>query len=143
MNSQLRRCKQRLVPAACWRAGRRVEGLTVAEDLSPFPNPTTVLFQASSYNEAVYRDPEPPAALLEQQQQQQVAANSVAAGGGGGGVRMSAAAAGGVGWSPRLGCSEARLWPGGPAATADHTCCGPMAVGTPAPPLIQFRPPRI
>ena len=45
VNSQLRTCKQRLVPAGCWRAGERI-ATTTAESVSAFPNPVMVAEQA-------------------------------------------------------------------------------------------------
>ena len=62
VNSQLRRCTQRLLPAACWRGGKRIH-TTTAESLSPFPNPMTIKLQADSWNRAVDRDAEKPPAL--------------------------------------------------------------------------------
>ena len=51
VNSQLRTCKQRLVPAGCWRAGERIATAT-AESVSAFPNPVMVAEQADSWNRA-------------------------------------------------------------------------------------------
>ena len=104
--SQLRRVNQRLLPAACWRAGERIE-TTTAEDTSAFPNPDTVRSKADGWARSLYRDEQPPPVL----------------GQGTGGVRAEGAS--GIGWAPNLGCVPAQLWPGGPALTMDDTCCGP------------------
>ena len=54
--SQRRRCTQRLVPAAVWRAGERVAVTQPAR----FPNEESIMSNRPSWDGLVVRDPEPP-----------------------------------------------------------------------------------
>ena len=113
--------KQLLVPAACWRAGERVQGVTSAEaELTAaglaFPNRESLLRQAADWNALLVRDDQPPAALAAavaaEAQQKQAAPAVVAVGAAGGGLRRRQP-------GHKMGlkcwpCVEQPQWPGGP-----------------------------
>jgi dihydroorotase len=133
-NSQLRRLRRRLKPAAVWRDGVQHK-TTLPEDLCVFPNPVEIQKHADSWLLAHYRDEEPPPSLDRDVPKSNLILNLERHGqkvDGGGGVSSSGASAA-TRNSPMVVnlpwlCVSAHQWPGGPPLQLTDTCCGPQAM---------------